>query len=162
MENNNPPINNIVLFPDKIETINPSEVIQIQKKQKDALSSAQLLQQGTEGNEANDDNFLNPATKPELKVTQKDIMPSKEETPSKTLTTSNNSSSFSIIMGRNFRKIKRKIIKFLDSTPTLIFLSLLTIFALFAADIQAACLRIEVDEPFNIIQCAMLGIFTHE
>lgn len=162
MENNNPQINKIVLFPEKIETINPSEVIQIKKKQKNALSSAQLLQQGMEGNEANDDDFLNLATNPELKVKEKDIMPSKEETPSKTLTTSNNSSSFSIIMGRNFRKIKRKIIKFLDSTPSLIFLSLLTIFALFAADIQAACLRIEVDEPFNIIQCAMLGIFTLE
>ena len=55
---------------------------------------------------------------------------------------------------------KKKIAKFLDSAPVLIFMSILTIYALFSSDIQAAFLRIEVDYAFNIIQCILVGIFT--
>ena len=57
---------------------------------------------------------------------------------------------------------KKKIAKFLDSAPVLIFMSILTIYALFSSDIQAAFLRIEVDYAFNIIQCILVGIFTLE
>ena len=56
-------------------------------------------------------------------------------------------------------KWKKAIISFLDSTPVLIIMSVLTLFALFASDIKAAWLRIEVDEAFNIIQCILIGIF---
>ena len=57
---------------------------------------------------------------------------------------------------------KKKICNFLDSTPFLIFTSLLTIIVLFASDIQIAFLRIEVDYTFNICQCIILGIFLIE
>ena len=57
---------------------------------------------------------------------------------------------------------KKKICNFLDSTPFLIFTSLLTIIVLFASDIQIAFLRIEVDYTFNICQCVILGIFLIE
>ena len=56
-------------------------------------------------------------------------------------------------------KWKKVIISFLDSTPVLIIMSVLTLFALFASDIKAAWLRKEVDEAFNIIQCILIGIF---
>ena len=57
---------------------------------------------------------------------------------------------------------KKKIAKFVDSAPVLIFMSIITIYALFSADIQAAWLRIEVDYTFNICQCIILGIFLIE
>lgn len=54
---------------------------------------------------------------------------------------------------------QKSLSRFLDSTPVLIIMSLCTLFALFASDIKAAWLRIEVDEAFNIIQCTLLGLF---
>ena len=57
---------------------------------------------------------------------------------------------------------KKKIVKFLDSAPVLIFMSILTIYALFAADVQAAWLRVNIDYGFNVIQCILIGIFTLE
>ncbi len=57
---------------------------------------------------------------------------------------------------------KKKIAKFVDSAPVLIFMSIITIYALFSADIQAAWLRIEVDYAFNVIQCLLVAIFTLE
>ena len=54
---------------------------------------------------------------------------------------------------------QKSLSHFLDSTPVLIIMSLCTLFALFASDIKAAWLRIEVDEAFNIIQCILLGLF---
>ena len=54
---------------------------------------------------------------------------------------------------------KKKIAKFVDSAPVLIFMSIITIYALFSADIQAAWLRIEVDYAFNVIQCLLVAIF---
>ena len=57
---------------------------------------------------------------------------------------------------------KKRICIFLDSTPFLVFTSLLTIIVLFASDIQIAFLRVEVDKTFNICQCIILGIFLLE
>ena len=57
---------------------------------------------------------------------------------------------------------KKKIAKFVDSAPVLIFMSIITIYALFSADIQAAWLRIEVDYAFNVIQCLLVAIFSLE
>ena len=57
---------------------------------------------------------------------------------------------------------KKRICIFLDSTPFLVFTSLLTIIVLFASDIQIAFLRVEVDKTFNICQCIILGIFLIE
>jgi hypothetical protein len=57
---------------------------------------------------------------------------------------------------------KKKIAKFVDSAPVLTFMSIITIYALFSADIQAACLRVEVDYAFNVIQCLLVAIFTLE
>ena len=54
---------------------------------------------------------------------------------------------------------KKKIAKFLDSAPVLVFMSILTIYALFSSDIQAAFLRTKVDYAFNVIQCILVGIF---
>ena len=60
------------------------------------------------------------------------------------------------------KKWKKKIVKFLDSSPILITMSILTIWALFASDICYAFLSIKVDEAFNIIQCILLGLFSLE
>ena len=60
------------------------------------------------------------------------------------------------------KKWKKKIVKFLDSSPILITMSIFTIWALFATDINYAFLSIKVDEAFNIIQCILLGLFSLE
>ena len=57
---------------------------------------------------------------------------------------------------------KKKITKFLDSTPVLIVMSIFTIYCLFMSDIQAACIRIEFDFTSNVIQCILLAIFAIE
>jgi hypothetical protein len=57
---------------------------------------------------------------------------------------------------------KKKISKFLDSTPVLIIMSIFTIYCLFMSDIQAACIRIEFDFTSNVIQCVLLAIFSIE
>ena len=54
---------------------------------------------------------------------------------------------------------KKRIAKFLDSAPVLIFMSILTVYALFAADIQAAWCRVNIDYGFNVLQCILIGIF---
>ncbi len=54
---------------------------------------------------------------------------------------------------------KKKIAKFLDSAPVLVFMSILTIYALFSSDFQSAFLRTKVDYAFNVIQCILVGIF---
>jgi hypothetical protein len=54
---------------------------------------------------------------------------------------------------------KKKISKFLDSTPVLITMSIFTVYCLFMSDIQMACIRIEFDFASNVIQCILLGIF---
>ena len=59
-------------------------------------------------------------------------------------------------------KWRKKISKYLDSTPILIIMSTLTIWALFASDICYAFLNRKVDESFNIIQCILLGLFSLE
>lgn len=59
-------------------------------------------------------------------------------------------------------KWQKQIEHFLDSTPVIIFMSILTLYTLFFADIQAAWLRIEVDEASNIIQCLALVFFGSE
>lgn len=59
-------------------------------------------------------------------------------------------------------KWQKDLDKFLNSSPVLIFMSTITVFALFASDIQAAWLGIEVDEAFNIIQCFIMALFTIE
>ena len=76
----------------------------------------------------------------------------------------NNNSSSKITGSSNTVKKKRpkwkkQLSAFLDSTPVLIITSLFTLFALFASDIKAAWLRIEVDTAFNVIQCMLLGFF---
>ena len=60
------------------------------------------------------------------------------------------------------KKWKKKIVRFLDSSPILITMSILTIWALFASDICYAFLSIKVDDAFNIIQCILLGLFSLE
>jgi len=57
---------------------------------------------------------------------------------------------------------KKKITKFLDSTPVLIVMSIFTIYCLFMSDIQLACIRIEFDFTSNVIQCILLAIFAIE
>ena len=57
---------------------------------------------------------------------------------------------------------KKKITKFLDSTPVLIVMSIFTIYCLFMSDIQSACIRIEFDFTSNVIQCILLAIFAIE
>ena len=57
---------------------------------------------------------------------------------------------------------KKKISKFLDSTPVLIIMSIFTVYCLFMSDIQAACIRIEFDFTSNVIQCVLLAIFSIE
>ena len=57
---------------------------------------------------------------------------------------------------------KKRIAKFLDSSPVLIFMSILTVYALFAADIQAAWCRVNIDYGFNVLQCILIGIFLLE
>jgi class 3 adenylate cyclase len=88
--------------------------------------------------------------------------------------TTNNNNSNKISLSKSLLKTKsmvkakkrpiwkKKICKFLDSTFFLIFTSLLTIFALFASDLQLAFLRIEVDNAFNICQCIIFGVFLLE
>lgn len=76
----------------------------------------------------------------------------------------NNNSSSKITGSSNTVKKKRpkwkkQLSAFLDSTPLLIIMSFFTLFALFASDIKAAWLRIEVDTAFNVIQCMLLGFF---
>jgi len=57
---------------------------------------------------------------------------------------------------------KKKISKFLDSTPILIIMSIFTIYCLFMSDIQLAFIRIEFDFTSNVIQCILLAIFAIE
>ncbi len=57
---------------------------------------------------------------------------------------------------------KKRIAKFLDSAPVLIFMSILTVYALFAADVQAAWCRVNIDYGFNVLQCILIGIFLLE
>ena len=57
---------------------------------------------------------------------------------------------------------KRKIGKFIDSTPVLIIMSIFTVFVLIITDLQAAFLRKNVDYGLNVIQCILLGIFAIE
>ena len=59
-------------------------------------------------------------------------------------------------------KWKKKVTKFLDSTPILITMSILTIWALFASDIEYAFLSKKVDYAFNVIQIIIFCIFTLE
>jgi hypothetical protein len=56
----------------------------------------------------------------------------------------------------------KKIEKFLDSTPVILFMTTLTLFALFASDIQASCLSQNVDIGFDITQIFLLFFFTLE
>jgi hypothetical protein len=52
--------------------------------------------------------------------------------------------------------------KFLDSSPVVILMTILTIFAMFASDIQIAYLIPEYDYNFDIIDCLLFCIFTIE
>ena len=57
---------------------------------------------------------------------------------------------------------RKKIKKFVDSTPVLIVMSVCTLFVLFITDIQAAFLRKNVDYGLNVIQCTLLVLFAIE
>ena len=52
--------------------------------------------------------------------------------------------------------------KFIDSTGVMVFMTVLTIFALFGSDIQSAWLTADVDLTFDIIQCLLVFFFTLE
>ena len=54
---------------------------------------------------------------------------------------------------------RKKIKKFVDSTPVLIVMSIFTVFVLFITDIQAAFLRKNVDYGLNVIQCILFVLF---
>ena len=56
----------------------------------------------------------------------------------------------------------KTIEKFLDSTPVIIFMTVLTIFAMFASDVQAAFLPTTFDFPFDCIQCCLVILFSAE
>ena len=60
------------------------------------------------------------------------------------------------------KKWKKKIAKFLDSTPVVVTMSIFTVFALFASDIQMAWLSKKVDTAFNIIEIILLVLFSLE
>lgn len=59
-------------------------------------------------------------------------------------------------------KCRTTLRKFLDSNLFIIFMTLCTIFALFANDIQFAWCRQEVDQPFDLIDTLLIGIFSME
>ena len=63
---------------------------------------------------------------------------------------------------KNKAKWKKRIERRMNSTPALIFMSFVTIFALFSTDIQIAFLRTEVDLAFNIIQILIMCIYALE
>ena len=76
-------------------------------------------------------------------------------------------SSFSLsksqlVIKKTMKKWKRKIAKFIDSTPVVIIMSIFTVFALFATDIQSAFLGLQVDTAFNIIEIILLVLFLAE
>lgn len=52
--------------------------------------------------------------------------------------------------------------KFVDNNYFVIFMTVLTIFVLFANDIQNAWCRTNVDVPIDIMQCLMFAMFTLE
>jgi class 3 adenylate cyclase len=59
-------------------------------------------------------------------------------------------------------KYKKGLHKFLDSTYVTIFMLIITLFVLFAADIKNAFLRKDVDTPFEILTTIFFGIFILE
>ena len=64
--------------------------------------------------------------------------------------------------GKSLQPWRKKLAKFIDSTPVLIVMSVFTVFVLFITDIQAAFLRKNVDFALNIILSILLGIFVIE
>ena len=100
------------------------------------------------------------------KETQENLLQTQDKSRRKSIVKQNNGSSISKLSSSQLTnqkktrpKWKKKIDKFLDSPPVLIFMSLLTLWALFMTDIQTAWLSIDVDEAFNIIQCILLAFF---
>ena len=72
------------------------------------------------------------------------------------------SKSLGLVQKKLIKKWKRKIAKFLDSTPVVVTMSVFTVFALFATDIQMAWLSKKVDTAFNIMEIILLVIFSLE
>ena len=64
--------------------------------------------------------------------------------------------------GKSIQPWRKKLAKFIDSTPVLIVMSVFTVFVLFITDIQAAFLRKNVDYALNIILSILLGTFVVE
>lgn len=100
------------------------------------------------------------------KETQENLLQTQDKSRRKSIIKQNNGSSILKISSsqgagqkKSRPKWKKKIDKFLDSPPVLIFMSILTLWALFMTDIQTAWISIEVDEAFNIIQCILLAFF---
>jgi len=62
----------------------------------------------------------------------------------------------------DYSETLKKVEKFLDSTPVILFMTTLTLFALFASDIQATWLSQKVDLGFDITQIFLLFFFTLE
>ena len=82
-----------------------------------------------------------------------------------TLNNNNNNNNSSITSSSHVKAVspwKKKLAKFIDSTPVLIIMSVFTVFVLFITDIQAAFLRKEVDFALNVILSILLGLFAIE
>lgn len=60
------------------------------------------------------------------------------------------------------KKWKKTLLRLIDNNYVLIFMTILTIFALFANDVQTAWCPVTVDFPFDVVQSILFCLFTIE
>ena len=154
----------------KIKTVKTIE--KIEKKQKNEQNTKRSIKENIELNDTEKNKNLNEISQrsknsensenseiKKLKISPKE---KNEKDKKMQINTLSETQTKEIVIEKTQSKWQKKVSKFLNSTPILSFTTILTIWALFSNDILYSFLPKKFDEPFNIIQCIILFIFTLE